>query len=62
MEINADKSKWMLFLPPNPMSLPAVSELRLSLNGIDLEMVDEFTYLGFTIDCYGDMRSHVSKK
>jgi hypothetical protein len=62
MEINADKSKWMMFLPQNPSSLPLPSELRLSLNGIDLEMVDEFTYIGFTINCYGDMKTHISKK
>ncbi len=62
MEINADKSKWMMFLPQNPSSLPLSSELRLPLNGIDLEMVDEFTYLRFTIDCYGDMKTHISKK
>jgi hypothetical protein len=33
MEINADKSKWMMFLPQNPTSLPLVSELRLPLFG-----------------------------
>jgi hypothetical protein len=62
MEINSDKSKWMMFLPTNPTIVPVASDLRLTLNGIDLEMVDEFTYLGFTIDCYGNMNTHVKKK
>jgi hypothetical protein len=62
MEINSEKSKWMMFLPRNPSTVPIASDLRLNLNGIDLEMVDEFTYLGFTIDCYGDMKTHVKKK
>jgi hypothetical protein len=62
MEINTDKSKWMMFLPSDPLTVPIASDLRLILNGIDLEMVDEFTYLGFTIDCYGNMKTHVKKK
>ncbi len=62
MEINTDKSKWMMFLPTNPSTVPVASDLRLILNGIDLELVDEFTYLGFTIDCYGNMKTHAKKK
>ncbi len=62
MCINADKTKWMMFLPPFPTLIPPRESLRLFLGDIELEMVQEFTYLGFTLDCYASLDKHVRKR
>ncbi len=62
MCINADKTKWMMFLPPFPTTIPAMESLQLRLGGVALEMVQEFTYLGFTLDCYASLDLHVRKR
>jgi hypothetical protein len=62
MTINADKSKWMMFLPLAPVLVPDPSSLRLRLGTQDLELVPEFTYLGFTIDSFASLAPHVSRR
>jgi hypothetical protein len=62
MCINADKTKWMMFLPPFPTYIPPIESLRLHLGGVELELVQEFTYLGFTLDCYASLDLHVRKR
>ncbi len=62
MCINSDKTKWMMFLPPFPTIVPPRESLRLRLGGVALEMVQEFTYLGFTLDCYVSLDLHVKKR
>jgi hypothetical protein len=62
MTINADKTKWMMFLPLFPTVVPSRESLRLRLGAQDLEMVQEFTYLGFTIDCYASLSLHALKR
>jgi hypothetical protein len=62
MTINADKTKWMMFLPPFPTSVPSRDSLRLRLGTQDLELVQVFTYLGFTIDCHASLQLHVQKR
>jgi hypothetical protein len=51
-----------MFLPPFPTNIPPLESLRLCLGGVELEMVQEFTYLGFTLDCYASLDSHVKKR
>ncbi len=62
MCINADKTKWMMFLPPFPSFIPPRESLRLLLGEVELELVQEFTYLGFTLDSYVALDPHVKKR
>jgi hypothetical protein len=62
MCINADKTKWMMFLPPFPTYIPPRDSLRLFLGEVELELVQEFTYLGFTLDSYASLDPHVKKR
>jgi hypothetical protein len=62
MSINGDKTKWMMFLPQDPLVIPNLDDLQLRLGNQQLEMVQEFVYLGFTIDCMGSVKSHVQKR
>ncbi len=62
MCINADKTKWMMFLPISPTYIPPRDSLRLFLGGVELELVQEFTYLGFTLDSYASLDPHVKKR
>ncbi len=62
MCINADKTKWMMFLPPFPAYIPPKESLRLFLGEVELELVQEFTYLGFTLDSYASLDLHVKKR
>jgi hypothetical protein len=62
MKINADKTKWMMFLPVAPIMIPDQLQLRLRLGTQELELVPEFTYLGFTIDSYASLCPHVSRR
>jgi hypothetical protein len=62
MCINADKTKWMMFLPPFPAYIPPRESLRLFLGEVELELVQDFTYLGFTLDSYVSLDLHVRKR
>jgi hypothetical protein len=62
MQINADKTKWMMFLPLVATEIPQINSLKLYLGDVELELVSEFTYLGFTIDSYASLASHVIRR
>jgi hypothetical protein len=62
MCINAEKTKWMMFLPPFPITVPTRESLRLSLGTNNLEMVQEFTYLEFSIDSHAYLVPHVRRR
>jgi hypothetical protein len=59
MATNDGKTKWMAFLPPNPVQPPVFSEWQLCIDGTELENVDEFSYLGFRLDCRLTDDAHV---
>ena len=46
LSLNKSKSKYMTFQMPNKTTLT----LSLKINNIDIEKVEEFNYLGLTID------------
>jgi hypothetical protein len=49
MKINGGKTKWMSYLPRVPrLSLELPTRLRINYQGLPLENVDDFKYLGFT--------------
>ncbi len=50
MAMNAGKSKWMAFVPNEAVVENSV-DWRMTVDGDELENVDEFTYLGFKLDC-----------
>ncbi len=62
MLVNPDKTKWMLFTPLDPLEVPQLESLRLRLGTHQLEMVEEFLYLGFTIDFQSGLSSHVRRR
>ncbi len=62
MTINADKTKWMMFLPLAPTLVPDPLSLRLRLGNHELELVPDFTYLGFTIDSFASLTPHVLRR
>jgi hypothetical protein len=62
MTINGDKTKWMMFLPTDPLVVPSIDSLQLYLGDQPLEQIYEFVYLGFTITCEGSMDAHVKRR
>ncbi len=53
MAMNANKSKWMAFLPENADGLTVqIEDWQVIVDGEQLENVDTFTYLGFKLDCH----------
>ncbi len=52
----------MMFLPLTPVEIPERSDLHLRLGSTDLELVSEFTYLGFTIDSFATLYPHIAKR
>jgi hypothetical protein len=62
MTVNPDKTKWMMFTPPNPLVVPSTESLQLRLGTHQLEMVEEFLYLGFTFDFQSGLASHVKRR
>jgi hypothetical protein len=61
MAMNAAKSKWMAFLPETPATTPSYRDWVISVDGEELENVDEFTYLGFQLDCHLTDRLHAKR-
>jgi hypothetical protein len=51
MDLNAGKSKWVVFLPPNPREPVDHRDWKMEVDGDVLENVDDFQYLGFRLDC-----------
>jgi hypothetical protein len=62
MTINGDKTKWMMFLPTDPLVVPEVESLHLYLGNQPLEQVNDFVYLGYTIDCDGSIGLHIKRR
>jgi hypothetical protein len=57
MAVNTGKTKWLAFLPERvSVNAPPVNRLSLTLQGDDLENVENFRYLGF------DMEWNLAKK
>jgi hypothetical protein len=52
----------MMFLPLVASEIPEMNSLKLFLGDVELELVSEFTYLGFTIDSYASLSLHVKKR
>jgi hypothetical protein len=62
LEVNKAKTKWMIFLPPNPeTSAPPCSPLQVKIDGTLIENVDTFVYLGFELDCMLDDGAHTKR-
>jgi hypothetical protein len=59
MALNAGKCKWMAFLPESPAAPPNSKDWRIEVDGVEIENVDEFTYLGYRLDCKLSDREHV---
>ncbi len=62
MAMNAGKSKWMAFLPPDPEKASIVPDRgtwRIRVGGELVENVDEFHYLGFRLDCFLSDDAHI---
>ncbi len=62
MLVNPDKTKWIMFTPSNPIEVPRVESLSLRLGTHQLEMLEEFLYLGFTIDFQSGLAAHVERR
>ena len=58
LTINITKTKYMVYSFSNRCILPP-DELQLVLNGITLERVENFKFLGFTIDQHLSWKSHM---
>ena len=54
LSLNKSKSKYMTFQMPNKTTLT----LSLKINNIDIEKVEEFNYLGLTIDTNLNWKKH----
>jgi hypothetical protein len=62
LELNAGKSKWMMFLPEDPEnSAPPASPLSVTIDGSLIENVDTFVYLGYELDCQLDDVAHTTR-
>jgi hypothetical protein len=62
LELNANKSKWMVFLPEDPTtSAPPADSLSVSISGVQIENVDSFVYLGFELDCLLTDEAHLKR-
>ena len=57
LSLNKSKSKYMTFQMPNKTTLT----LSLKINNIDIEKVEEFNYLGLTIDTNLNWKKHTEK-
>ncbi len=58
MSLNAGKCKWVAFLPESPTTPPLFQEWRVEIDGDEIENLDEFTYLGYCLDCKMTERAH----
>ena len=56
---NTDKTKVMVF--GNPTVLKKVSQPKIMLNGVPLQVVSEYKYLGVTLDNYLTFNLHVNR-
>ena len=56
--INSKKSKYMFFYPHSDTDY---SMINFSINGLPVQRVEEFNYLGITIDSYLKFESHCNK-
>ena len=57
LSLNVNKSKFMVFCTPQKkIQLPT-----LHIDGSELECVEEFNFLGITIDKYLNWKSHINK-
>jgi hypothetical protein len=60
MLLNAGKTKWMVFLPETIPDEPLdVARWRIEIDGVAVENVDEFVYLGFRLDVALNDDAHV---
>ena len=55
LSLNKSKSKYMIFQMPNKTTLT----LSLKINNIDIEKVEEFNYLGLTIDTNLNLKNKI---
>jgi hypothetical protein len=60
LEVNRPKTKWMVFLPPEHTE-GVEMDLEMSISGEVIGNVDEFTYLGFDLDCEMNDNEHTQK-
>jgi exonuclease III len=62
LAMNEGKSKWMVFLPPQPeTSAPPDHPLSVMVDGVEIENVDSFVYLGFELDNMLDDSLHTKR-
>ena len=57
LSLNKSKSKYTTFQMPNKTT----QTLSLKINNIDIEKVEEFNYLGLTIDTNLNLKKHIEK-
>ena len=55
LHLNVAKSKFMLFHMPQKV----IPQLHFSLNGSPIDYVTEFIFLGLTLDCKLNFKSHL---
>jgi hypothetical protein len=61
LELNIGKTKWMATLPPEPVDGYVPPELHLKIDGVEVENVDTFVYLGFELDCHMNDEAHAKR-
>jgi hypothetical protein len=63
LAVNSGKTKWMAFLPLDPLtsSRGESGPWKIDLGDERIENVSQFTYLGFELDTFLDGKAHVRK-
>jgi hypothetical protein len=63
LEVNRGKTKWVAFLPSDPLTSERGEhgEWEIMVDGVQIENVSVFTYLGFELDSFLTGKAHVDK-
>jgi hypothetical protein len=59
MSLNGEKTVWMPFLPTSRFRVPVPDPFRLCLGSVPLSCVDNFVYLGYSMNPFFGSNSHV---
>ena len=57
LSLNIDKTKFMIFHTQNKH----VPQLNLSINGVNIDKVESFNFLGITLDTHLNWNAHINK-